>query len=549
MIPILSWLIFIPLIGALALAVLPDDRKDLARGTALVTTILTFGLSIILFSKFNGETFKFQFVEKIPWIEKFGISYHLGVDGISIWLVMLTTFLMVISVWFSRYVNQKVKAYMALLLLLESAMLGVFLSLDLILFFVFFEATLVPMYFLINIWGGERRAYAALKFFLFTAAGSILMLVGMVMLAWIHQQQFGSMTFDLVQLQSSIAQGEFWTGFLHLQAIVFWFFMLAFLVKMPMFPFHTWLPDAHVEAPTAGSIILAGVLLKMGTYGILRFIMPLFPDVIGQFVLPVMILAVIGILYGGIVAAVQPDVKKLVAYSSVAHMGFVVLGIFSLTQTGIQGGAIQQLNHGVSTGALFLMIGLIYERRHTRMFKDFGGLKAQMPIYAMLFLIIMLSSVGLPGTNGFIGEFLALMGAFQAGFAGMNGLTVVLPAIAATGVIVAAVYLLIMFKDMFYGPNNNSENQRLKDIKPWEVAMIAPFIILIFWGGLQPAVFFERMDASLNAARLMATTPAGERPNWSEKAHEISAEGNLVVGEATSFPDIPETHFATEGHH
>ena len=540
--PILSWLIFIPLIGAAAIGFLPNDRKDLARATSLITTIVTFALSLVLFKQFNGETFKFQFVEKIPWVEKFGISYHLGVDGISIWLVLLTTFLMVVSVWFSTYVNQKVKAYMSLLLLLESAMLGVFLSLDLILFFVFFEATLVPMYFLIHIWGGERRAYAALKFFLFTAAGSILMLVGMVVLAWIHQQQYGSMTFDLVELQSSIARGDFWVGYIQLQAILFWFFMLAFLVKMPMFPFHTWLPDAHVEAPTAGSIILAGVLLKMGTYGILRFIMPLFPDVIGQFVLPVMVLAVIGILYGGIVAAVQPDVKKLVAYSSVAHMGFVVLGTFSLTQIGMQGGAIQQLNHGVSTGALFLMIGLLYERRHTRLFKDFGGLKAQMPIYAALFLIVMLSSVGLPGTNGFVGEFLALMGAFQAGFAGMNGLTIVLPAIATTGVIVAAIYLLILFKDMFYGPNHNPENQRLKDIKPWEVVLVAPFILLILWGGLQPKIFLDRMDVSLNAARLMATSPAGQRPSWADSAHEVSLEGKLVQNLSLGVEPKEEVH-------
>lgn len=525
---ILSWLIFIPLIGSIALAFLPDERKDLARLTTLGTTLVTFLLSVAMFVQFNGKSFHFQMEEKVPWIERFGISYHLGVDGTSIWLVMLTTFLMVISVWFSFYVDNKVKAYMSLLLLLESAMLGVFLSLDLILFFVFFEATLVPMYFLINIWGGERRGYAAVKFFIFTAAGSILMLVGMVMLAWIHSQKYGTMTFDLVVLQSAIAKGEFWVGFIQLQAIIFWFFMLAFLVKMPMFPLHTWLPDAHVEAPTAGSVILAGVLLKMGTYGILRFMLPLFPDVIGQFVVPVMVLAVIGILYGGIVAAVQPDVKKLVAYSSVAHMGFVVLGIFSLTHTGIQGGAMQQLNHGISTGALFLMIGLIYERRHTRQFKDFGGLKAQMPIYAALFLIVMLSSVGLPGTNGFIGEFMALMGAFQAGYAEFNGLTIVLPAIAATGVIVAAVYLLIMFKDMFYGPNNNPENQRLKDIKPWEIAMVAPLIVLIFWGGLHPNTFFDKMDASLNAARLMAINPPGERPSWAEPTHEITAKGELV---------------------
>lgn len=525
---ILSFLIFIPLIGALGVAFLPEEKRGLVRMATMATAVLNFLVSIAMFANFHGGSFHFQMVEKVSWVERFGISYHLGVDGVSIWLVMLTTFLMIISVAFSWYVDKKVKAYMALLLLLEAAMLGVFLSLDLILFFIFFEATLIPMYFLINVWGGERRAYAAVKFFIFTAAGSILMLVGMIVMAWIHSQQYGMMTFDLVQLQSSIARGEFWVGFMHLQAILFWFFLLAFLVKVPMFPFHTWLPDAHVEAPTAGSVILAGVLLKMGTYGILRFVLPLFPDVIGQFVVPVMILAVVGILYGGIVAAVQPDVKKLVAYSSVAHMGFVMLGIFSLTHTGIQGGAIQQLNHGVSTGALFLLIGLIYERRHTRMFKDFGGLKAQMPIYATLFLIVMLSSVGLPGTNGFIGEFMALLGAFEAGMAGFNGLTVILPAIAATGVIVAAVYLLIMFKDMFYGPNKNPENQRLKDLKPWEVALLAPFIVLIFWGGLYPNTFFSKMDASLSAARLMAINPPGERPMWSEMTHEIDSKGALV---------------------
>ncbi len=525
---ILSFLIFVPLIGALGIAFLKDEHKALARMTALITAFLNFALSLVAFGQFNSGTFHFQMVEKVSWIERFGISYHLGIDGTSIWLVLLSTFLMVISIAFSFYVDKNVKAYMALLLFLESAMLGVFLSLDLILFFVFFEATLIPMYFLINIWGGERRAYAAVKFFIFTAAGSILMLVGMVVLAWLHQQQYGIFTFDLVMLQNAVAKGELWSGFMHLQAMIFWFFLVAFMVKVPMFPFHTWLPDAHVEAPTAGSVILAGVLLKMGTYGILRFLLPLFPDVIGQFVVPVMVLAVFGILYGGIVAAVQPDVKKLVAYSSVAHMGFVMLGIFSLTHSGIQGGAIQQLNHGVSTGALFLLIGLIYERRHTRQFKDFGGLKAQMPIFATLFLIVMLSSVGLPGTNGFVGEFLALLGAFQAGVAGFNGLNVVLPAVAAAGVIVAAVYLLIMFKAMFYGPNDNPENQRLKDLKSWEIAMMAPLIILIFWGGLAPNTFFEKMEASVSAVRLMAINPAGERPSWGMITHEIDGNGALV---------------------
>lgn len=525
---LLSFLIFAPLIGAVTIALLPDEKRNLVRWAAMGTSILTFLLSLAVFANFNPNTFHFQMVQKVPWIERFGVNYHVGIDGTSIWLVMLTTLLTVVCIAFSRYVEHKVKAYMALLLLLETAMLGVFLSLDLILFFIFFEATLIPMYFLISIWGGERRAYAAVKFFLFTAAGSILMLVGMAMLAWMHQQQYGILTFDLIALQNSVAKGELWTGYMHLQAIVFWFFMLAFLVKVPMFPFHTWLPDAHVEAPTAGSIILAGVLLKMGTFGILRFVLPLFPDVIGQFVVPVMILSVIGILYGGIVSAVQPDVKKLVAYSSVAHMGFVMLGIFSLTHTGILGGAKQQLNHGISTGALFLLIGLIYERRHTRQFSDYGGLKAQMPIFATLFLIVMLSSVGLPGTNGFIGEFMAILGAFQAGMAGFNGLNVVIPAVAATGVIVAAVYLLIMFMRMFYGPNANPENQRLKDLKPWEIGLVGVFIVFIFWGGLYPNTFFKPMEASLQATRLMAVNAPGERPMWGVMTQEIDATGRLI---------------------
>ncbi|MBL8039882.1 MAG: NADH-quinone oxidoreductase subunit M, partial [Chthonomonas sp.] len=473
-------------------------------------------------------TYHFQFVEYLPWFPKFGINYRVGVDGISIWLIVLTTFLSVIATWFSFYVGNRVKTYMIFLLILETAMLGVFTSLDMILFYTFFEASLIPMYFLIAIWGGERRAYASVKFFIYTFAGSIFMLVGMIALYMLHKDATGVASFSILDIQSAVANGKLWTGAIHLQAWIFWAFAIAFLVKCPAFPFHTWLPDAHVEAPTAGSVILAGVLLKMGTYGFLRFCLPLFPDVVGKQVVPIMTLAVIGILYGAVVAAIQPDVKKLIAYSSVAHMGFVLIGIFSLTHVGMMGGAMQQLNHGISTGALFLLVGLIYERTHTRMFKDYGGLKAQMPIYAAIFLIVMLSSVGLPGTNGFVGEFLAMMGAFQSAFNNQFGLNVVFAVLAGAGVILAAVYLLWMFQKVFYGPITNPEMKRLKDLKPWEIAMAGTLVVLIFVGGFMPNLFLKPMERAIAASRMMALNPAGARPDWKDLTLEVSDKGDLI---------------------
>lgn len=542
---LLSLTVFLPLFGILMLLVWPDDDRRMLRNIALGTTLATFAVSLLVFSRFDGGTYHFQMVELVKWAPALGINYKIGVDGVSIWLLLLTTLLSVLAVWFSTYVEKRVKAYMAFMLLLETTMLGVFVSLDLVLFYAFFEASLIPMFFLINIWGGERRRYAAIKFFLYTFAGSIFMLIGIVVLSQIYKSQFGVPSFDIVQIQSAIANGTFWTGFVHFQAWIFWAFAIAFMVKCPMFPFHTWLPDAHVEAPTAGSVILAGVLLKMGTYGFLRFCLPFFPDVIQQQVPIIITLAVIGIIYGAVVAAVQPDVKKLVAYSSVAHMGFVMIGIFSLSHTGIMGGAMQQLNHGISTGALFLMIGLLYERRHTRMFADFGGLKAQMPIYAAIFLIVMLSSVGLPTTNGFIGEFLAMLGLFQAAAAGAFGLNLGLSIIAGFGVVLAAVYLLIMFMKVFYGPNNNPENQRLKDLKPWEIALCGVFVLFIFWGGLFPNTFLKPMEKSLNATRMMALNPAGQRPSWGDAALDIDERGNLVRNDAGGAVIVspPNFHF------
>jgi NADH-quinone oxidoreductase subunit M len=528
--PLLTAITFLPLVGVLVLLFMPSEEVKAARYFTLIVTILTFLVSLLMIPRFDSSRYQFQLQENVPWITQVGINYRMGVDGISLWLVLLTTFLSVIAVWFSFYVDKRVKTYMITMLVLETSMIGVFTSLDLILFYTFFEATLVPMYLLINIWGGERRAYAAVKFFIFTFAGSIFMLVGMIALYQLQKSTTGLASFSILDIQRNVANGKIWAGSFQLEAWVFWAFAVAFLVKCPAFPFHTWLPDAHTEAPTAGSVILAGVLLKMGTYGFLRFVLPFFPDVIGKMVVPIMVLAIIGILYGAIVAAVQPDVKRLVAYSSVAHMGFVLIGIFSLTYTGMIGGAMQQLSHGISTGALFLLIGLIYERRHTRLFSEYGGLKAQMPIYAAIFLIVMLSSVGLPGTNGFVGEFLALLGTFQAGFNGVNSLTIWYGVIAGLGVILAAVYLLWMFQKMFYGENKNPANLALKDLKGWEVAMCGLLVLFIFWGGLHPNTFLKPMGASIAATRGMAMPDPNpdKRPVWSNESMRVDLAGRVI---------------------
>jgi NADH-quinone oxidoreductase subunit M len=554
--PLLSLITFVPLLGAILLGFIPGTQVKTLRYGALGVSLVAFLISLMLVGKFDGSTHQFQLVENIPWIKGAGISYLLGIDGISYWLVLLTTFLTAIAIWFSFYVNHRVKAYMISLLVLETAMLGVFLSLDMVLFYTFFEASLVPMWLLISIWGGERRAYAGLKFFVYTFAGSIFMLLGMITMAWLHREATGHWSFSLIDVQAQVANGNLWANAIQLQPLIFWSFMIALLVKCPAFPFHTWLPDAHVEAPTAGSVILAGVLLKMGTYGILRFVFPFFPDVLPGMVPIVITLAVIGILYGGIVAAIQPDVKKLVAYSSVAHMGFVLLGIFSLSYTGMLGGAMQQLNHGISTGALFLLIGLIYERRHTRKFSDYGGLKAQMPIYAWIFLVVMLSSVGLPGTNGFIGEFLAMLGAFESGYLGLYGLGIIVPVLAGIGVIIAAVYLLWMFQKMFYGPNNNPENQRLKDLKPWEIAMCGTLLVFVFWGGFYPNTFLKPMEESIKATRQMALAGAGERPTWTpespvvEYRPPVGAPSFITAAASTAEPthDEHNAHPETDSH-
>lgn len=486
---------FSPLIGFLILLFLREEQKSAIRWTALVTSLVTFLISLQVLAGFNPSNPGMQFSIYFPWVNigELSIEFHMGLDGISILLVLLTTFLTplaILSTWTA--VNEQVKGFMMFFLLLETGMLGVFLSLNLVLFYIFWEFTLIPMYFLIGIWGGERRLYASIKFFLFTMAGSILMLLAILYLG------FSAGTFNLAELVKNSAL------FAHTQVWLFLAFAAAFAIKVPMFPLHTWLPDAHVEAPTAGSVILAGVLLKMGAYGFLRFNLPLFPQATIQFAPWMAGLAVIGIIYGAMVAFAQRDVKKLVAYSSVSHLGFVVLGIFALNSQGLSGAVLQMVNHGLSTGALFLIVGMLYERRHTRELSAYGGLWKVVPLLTALTLIVTLSSAGLPGLNGFIGEFTILLGAFGSEilnspwFAG----------IATFGVVLAAGYLLFMFEKVFLGPVSVAENLGLKDLNPREIITLVPLIVLIFWIGLYPAPFYALINPAIDNLAAVVQTAA-----------------------------------------
>jgi NADH-quinone oxidoreductase subunit M len=477
---VLTALIVLPVVAAVLVALVPSKRRELHLPLGIALSILPLALAGFLFWIFEPAP-GFQFVEQAVWYEPWGINWYLGVDGISLPMVILTALLVPVALGASTSVTKRTKEFVVFVLLLEAGMIGVFLALDLFLFFVFFEAILVPMYFIIGIWGGERRIYAAVKFFIYTALGSAFMLAGIIALAVTHNAEFGSFSFALPDLMEvSLGSGaERW---------LFAAFALAFAIKVPLFPFHTWLPDAHVEAPTAGSVLLAGVMLKLGTYGLLRYNLSLFPEASVDAV-PIMgTLAVVGIIYGAIVAIVQPDLKKLVAYSSVSHLGFIVLGTFALTSGSLQGAVIQNVNHGLTTGALFLLVGMIYERRHTKQIKDFGGLQKVMPVFAGFFLFMIFASIGLPGLNGFVGEFMVLIGSYTT--------LPVLTIIAASGVILAAIYLLWAYERVFTGLPEREENKVLKDLSVREISLLAPLVALVLLLGLYPNLLLDKIGPS-----------------------------------------------------
>ncbi|HEY6420156.1 MAG TPA: NADH-quinone oxidoreductase subunit M [Candidatus Binataceae bacterium] len=479
---LLTALIFLPLLGAIFILLQREPRA--IWNSAFVFSLLPLALSFYLFAAFDPHQGGYQFVEQYNWIPDFGISYHLGLDGISLFLVLLTTILISLSLLYSGGgdIEERPREFCFFVLVLETGLLGALLAVDLFLFYAFWEVMLIPMYFMIGIWGHGRKIYAAIKFVLFTMFGSILMLVAIIYLVLAAREHLGRLSFDLPLLYQ--------VPLTHTEARwLFAAFALAFAIKVPMWPLHTWLPDAHTEAPTAGSVILAGVMLKMGTYGFLRFAIPLFPEVALDAVPLFMALAVVGIIYGALVAMVQPDLKRLVAYSSVSHLGFVMLGIFALDPQGVEGAIYQMLNHGISTGGLFLLVGMLYMRRHTREISEFGGLWKSVPVYAGIFMVVMLSSIGLPGLNGFVGEFLILLGAFLR-----LKLAVVF---AVSGLILGALYMLWTYERVMFGPITKAVNETIRDLTPREVAVMAPVLALMLFMGFYPKPLLSRMEPSV----------------------------------------------------
>jgi NADH-quinone oxidoreductase subunit M len=514
---LLTILILLPVFGAVAVVAhqMFWKRESQLKWVTLIFTLVNFVISLMLLGPATLSSDGFFFEKNVPWIAAINTNYHVGVDGLSLWLVLLTTFIMPISVLAAWHAIEKWRtSFFAFMLLLESAMIGVFVSLDLLVFYLFFEASLVPMFFLIGIWGGDNRIYAAVKFFIFTAFGSLLMLAAIIALYYVHASVAGVGTFDYVTLTQSIKDGKlaFTGAWATTGTLMFWAFALSFSIKVPLFPVHTWLPDAHTEAPTAGSVILAAILLKMGTYGLMRFNFSLFPEQSHQFAYIFIILAIIGIIYGALVAMVQPDMKRLVAYSSVAHMGFVVLGMFSFTEWGMQGAIYQMLNHGVSTGALFLLVGFIYERRHTRMIAELGGLANPMPIYATLFVFTTMSSIGLPFLNGFVGEFLIMLGMFKSNVLSVVGGTnwnYIAAMFAGTGVIFAAVYLLWLVQRVFFGKITNAKNRVVSDLSWREIGLMIPLLFLMVFMGVYPKPFLNRSEASVKQIQDRVVHQAG----------------------------------------
>src|SRR5215813_8960058 len=512
---LLTIIIFLPAAGALPLLLTPGGERAneaVQKWIALGFALATFALSLAL--PFGMSSTGLSYDQKIPWIRAFdfGINYHVGIDGLSLWLVLLRTFLVPLALLASwNSIHYRLREFLISMLAVETGMIGVFAAMDLVVFYLFWEVMLIPMYFLIGVWGGERRIYAAIKFVIYTVAGSLLMLAGIIALYYLHGAATNNYTFDIPAITAGLklhplpADAQRW---------LFWGFGLAFLIKVPLFPFHTWLPDAHVEAPTAGSVLLAGVLLKMGTYGLMRFNLPIFPDAAHQWSVLISSLAVVGIIYGALVAMVQPDLKKLVAYSSVSHLGFVVLGIFSFTDQGMQGALYQMLNHGISTGALFVIVGMVYDRRHTRLIAEFGGLANVMPVFSTFFMLITLSSIALPLLNGFIGEFLILIGTFTSPLLPYAKL---FASLAAVGMILSAVYMLWMFQRVVFGEVRNPSNLNLSDLNFREKLVLVPMALLVIVMGVYPSLFLAATNQTIQSikARLAPATELASdwRPN------------------------------------